>query len=95
VNTVAERVAAGAALFDDREPGWYRRRDLDRMDIMSCCDCVVGQRHGTYGAGLIALGITEKGRDVELGFHWGPRFEDIDALNAEWRRLITERRSAP
>jgi len=94
--TIAERVAAGAALLDEREPGWAERLDLDRLDIMSSCDCVVGQRHGGYGAGLTALGLVEESsaRDVELGFHWGARFEDIDPLNAAWRALITERRAA-
>ncbi len=31
--TIAQRVAAGAALLDEKRPGWWRRIDLDTLDI--------------------------------------------------------------
>lgn len=40
---VAERVAAGAAYLDDREPGWWERIDMDRLDMSAECLCVLGQ----------------------------------------------------
>lgn len=41
--TVAGRVAAGAAFLDEREPGWWQRIDLDRLEMASECRCVLGQ----------------------------------------------------
>jgi hypothetical protein len=95
--TIAERVAAGAALLDEAEPGWDQRIDLDLLDIMDSCGCPAGQPDGRgYGAGLTALGLAEESpaRLAELGFHWGAAFGDIDALNAAWRELIEARRAA-
>ena len=41
--TAAKRVAAGAAHLDVREPGWWRKIDLGRLDLASPCNCVLGQ----------------------------------------------------
>ena len=43
MSTVAERVAAGAAFLDEREPGWCKRIDPDRLDMSAECRCVLGQ----------------------------------------------------
>lgn len=41
----AEREAAakGAALLDERMPGWHARIDLDRLDLADGKQCVLGQ----------------------------------------------------
>ena len=43
MSTEAERVAAGAAYLNEREPGWLQRIDLDRLDLKAPCRCVLGQ----------------------------------------------------
>jgi hypothetical protein len=41
--TTAERVANGAQLLDEKYPGWYRKINLDDLDIESACNCICGQ----------------------------------------------------
>jgi hypothetical protein len=101
MTTVSERVAAGLALLDDRNPGAAERIDVDRLDIVDCADCMLGQAYGHYLAGLDRLGLSDEGA-IEFGFTAafdesttpyeviGQRF---DALTAEWRRVIAERRA--
>ena len=58
-----EQVARGAALLDERKPGWHRQINLERLDMANPCLCVLGQvfaeaaRHGQdgYEAGYISL----------------------------------------
>lgn len=47
--TIAERVAAGAALMDEADPGWWRADadraiDLEALDLAQTDMCVLGQR---------------------------------------------------
>lgn len=56
-----ERVARGAALLDEQEPGWAARIDVSRLDLESDCQCVLGQLHGSYRAG--ASLVFETGED--------------------------------
>ena len=102
MSTVAERVARGAALLDEKVPGWERRINLEWLDIASCYFCVLGQvfdddeRASTddldspYSAGIRALGIEGGVRGTVWhgfdGLH-------IDALNAAWRRLVADRQA--
>src|SRR6266516_3369909 len=51
----AERVAAGAALLDQHQPGWERQIDVEGMDLASAEDDVLGQLHGSFDEGLDAL----------------------------------------
>lgn len=67
--TVAERVAAGAAFLDEREPGWWQKVDLERISMDSACNCVLGQlstdrlsrpeQFGDWGQICSAFGLTE------------------------------------
>lgn len=97
MSTIAERVAAGAAFLDGREPGWDRRIDLDKLSIGSQCRCILGQLHRSFMAGLMDLDLNED-EDVALGFMWHPdqdaESDEIDRLTAEWKRVITGRRAA-
>jgi hypothetical protein len=95
--TIAERVAKGAALLDEKIPGWADRIDLHRFYIGSTCDCVLGQLHdGSYTDGMYALT-----RDTEdHGFMWtaspadaGAEEAEIAELETEWRRVIEARRA--
>lgn len=106
MSTIAERVAAGAAFLDKREPGWDRRIDLDRLDLESACACVLGQLHFdknapdlSYIYAIRKLQIQEP-RDAEFGFDVLEGAEDFSAeeaefeeLTAEWKRVLTKRRT--
>jgi hypothetical protein len=60
----AERVTKGAALLDERVPGWPARIDLSRLDLSDGCRCALGQLwaddapyYEPYVYGLAALGL--------------------------------------
>ena len=86
-DTIAVRVARGAALLDAKRPGWEHEIDLRRLDLGSWCDCVVGQLFGDYSDGLGALGIHYWG--ISHGFSSGSGM--YAGLTRAWKRLIRER----
>lgn len=89
--TVAERVAAGVAWLDQRQPDWWELINLPRLDMWHSCKCVLGQLYGDYYAVPIELD-----RSVAMGFDAQDRRPDGDfeALQEEWTRVIEERREA-
>jgi hypothetical protein len=107
MSTVAERVARGAALLDEKVPGWAERIDLAELDLSSCWRCVLGQLATSTEPDLEDGWIL--GRDLGLdgfdGRYGFDRYSDIEGiedpaamepwseLTAEWRRVITERRA--
>jgi hypothetical protein len=96
MTTVAERVAAGVAYLDEREPGWAAQIDLEVLDLSDCDRCVIGQLY----PGINDTGRIDTAYDPDLGFDapatvtsaraTGAAFA---ALDAEWKRVITERRT--
>lgn len=104
--TVAERVAAGAAWLDQHEPGWWQRINLDRLNLNSECNCILGQLHGRYNDAP-AVGAAALNGDggshyailrwaLPLGFalDWDDCRTDGRELTAAWRDLISARRAA-
>jgi len=99
-DTIAARVARGAALLDERMPGWDQRINLDRLDLHSPCRCILGQifpassRDGGYWDGIKELGLASWGPDPggaeAYGFTTARNFQ---MLTAEWRRVIGARRA--
>lgn len=84
-------VANGMAYLDEVAPGWESKIDLDRLNIGSKFNCVLGQVFGNY-----LLYVTE--RDLGLawaidhGFASTPfMFVDFTSL---WREAIQTRRAA-
>ncbi len=53
---LARRVRRGAILLDAALPGWAGRLDLDRLDIESYTDDVLGQLYGEFHRGCSVLG---------------------------------------
>jgi hypothetical protein len=89
--TIAERVARGAALLDEREPGWWQRIDLSKLDIKSCEDCIAAQLgKGDYLDGLHAIGVTCYEDEDGCGFDGAG--DEYESLAEEWRLAIEERR---
>jgi hypothetical protein len=104
MSTIAERVAKGAALLDEHMPGWWKRIDLNRLEQVSPCGCVLGQlwtddkyaEDGGYWPALVALGIPARPaeRPAEYGFaEPTSEFAGYAALDDEWTRLIKARRA--
>src|SRR5258708_7417760 len=50
-----ERIARGIALLDKYRPEWRSLISLERLDMYSVEDCVLGQVYGNFGIGLDAL----------------------------------------
>lgn len=108
MSTIEERVARGAAWLDEQMPNWWTTHgiDLDRLDLSRPCKCVVGQ---LSPEGDFATAINEGWFDLTFAaaFDYGftavrPNHFTTGAvaneiyrqLDAEWRRVITERRAA-
>jgi hypothetical protein len=99
MTTIAERVARGAALLDEKQPGWWQRIYPDIIDIDSCERCVLGQVYEAedgndygYSTGLTALGIDLGGPEHDHGFDCD--WDEQEDLTAAWRELIESRRAA-
>jgi hypothetical protein len=93
--TITERAERGAALLDEKRPGWLRRIDLGRLNLADTCDCPAGQITGSpvYLTDWIlvmeSLGLDAPGLPAAYGFD-GPE-EECEALTAAWRDLIQVR----
>jgi hypothetical protein len=98
--TVAERVARGAAWLDEVKPGWRGRVDVAELDMTLTTDCVLGQvfatetaRYGYWG-GLRMLTASQPHEfsDILARQHGFLGHSDSDAeydeLRAEWARVI-------
>jgi hypothetical protein len=108
--TITERVAAGAAFLDEHDPQWWRPDveraiDLDRLDLGSGGRCILGQRCPLEGPSPFT-----RQSEAMSGFSWEDDEEALDRwatrygfdagdvqyaeLTAEWKRVITGRRSS-
>lgn len=84
----AERIAKGAALLDEKAPGWRQRIDLEALDISFPTACVVGQATGRYFATIEEwFGDGEEAQALAHGFEWEPA-GDGSVLTGEWRQYI-------
>jgi hypothetical protein len=102
-DTIAARVARGAALLDEKLPGWADRIDLDRLDLASPCRCVLGQLWLDKPLGDHEDPFDAAMGDLDLGFSEPSRFgfdryghsndTEYMRLDAAWRELIESRRA--
>lgn len=76
----------GAALLDERLPGWRAEIDVDRLDLGNTCNCVLGELFGSYDRGLKMLGLYDSQAGA-LGFFKRGR-QTWSSLTAGWRALI-------
>ena len=98
------RAAAGAALLDQRRPGWHLQVDRDRLDLEDWRADVLGQLYGSFGAGVHKLtGDRSEAEvdawtvahgfdldDTDLGLSTGPRAA-YQALTDAWRDELSRR----
>lgn len=100
-NTVRQNVARGAALLDEKMPGWEDKIDLERLSMYDGCDCILGQLAGMYHRGRAHLRIN-LGDGYDYGFHaqkWDKDGNFIagtswDNLQYEWTRLLISRKAS-
>lgn len=91
-DSIAVRVARGAALLDERKPGWDKSIDLPELDMR--CNCIIYQVfNGSYGRAVVdELGLRSGRDDADHGFLWRSEHE-VTQLDAAWRTLIEGRRA--
>ena len=49
---ITEAVQAGAALLDDKRPGWESEIKLDKLNLRDSRSCILGQLYGSYFGNL-------------------------------------------
>ena len=78
--SLAERVARGARLLDEKRPGWAREIATDRLAMESCDECILGQLFHDYADGIFMLKrdfpSTYIFRASHFGFTIPPREQD-------------------
>jgi len=87
------RIERGAALLDDKVPGWQDKIDLATLDMSNCANCVVGQVYGDYDLGLAELDGEAQRQPSRYGFAALPT-EMFDTLTDKWRAFLERRRNA-
>jgi hypothetical protein len=69
---IQKAAARGAKFLDEKQPGWADEIDLDSLQMVSRCNCIIGQITGTYHKGfgeIVNEGHDSLGpRASELGF---------------------------
>jgi hypothetical protein len=98
IDTIQERVSAGARALDALNPGWEYKINLDRLNVASPENCVLGQLYAHYGDAPDAL----RDNEVGLGFYaegvgavdsmsfedyWARAHVISDQINNEYRDL--------
>ena len=101
MDSITERVERGAALLDEKRPGWVDVIDLDDLNLGDGCTCIGGQLCGSktgteedYVIFVRDLGLDRAG-EAACGFDDpGDDDDDYAALTAAWRDLIIRRRES-
>ncbi len=78
-----KNAAAGATLFDEKRPGWYRGINVAELDMIDDCKCIVGQSFPTYVLGLMELGLGID-EDKSYGFNLNPEEYNYDSNQEEY-----------
>lgn len=60
IEQARERVASGAALLDQKRPGWAQLVDVGKLDLRNTCLCVIGQVCGEYYSGTERICASQK-----------------------------------
>lgn len=61
-------VERGARLLDEKNPGWYKRIQLSRLDMGNGRYCILGQLYYTYLDGQWKLGLSDWKGCAKHGF---------------------------
>jgi hypothetical protein len=69
---LAERIAKGHALLDEKCPGWEKTINLDCFDMAHSRSCLLGQLYGWFGDGEEAVGLRSLEDSYKHGFYEYP-----------------------
>lgn len=85
--TAAEAVANGAQLLDAKVPGWWRKIDLDSIQMDECQHCICGQLAlATYDEVKRAECLAKDGLFYnEHAVYYGLFLEEMLGLEEDWR----------
>ncbi|MEU9871072.1 hypothetical protein AB0C87_24795 [Actinomadura sp. NPDC048021] len=99
--TLRQRVLAGGLFLTVlRGDEWWNQINLDRLDLDSLFDCILGQLYTSFGDGVERFDLTE-GDTYAFGFNlyipsgYSSTLAAIEfeALTEEWKELIRALRS--
>jgi hypothetical protein len=97
IDEARERVARGAALLDEKEPGWRQKVNPELLEMRSECGCIIGQAldDPVYARGLLRLGIDEEDEDSRHGFDVSPGegwswHASYELLQQAWLELLVK-----
>lgn len=88
VNRIQSRVKVGAALLDEKAPGWRRRINLTALEQSSGFNCVVGQTFGDYITGCRILFGETINMELKCSHGYSNENNDWDELTEAWRQEI-------
>ena len=102
----ALNVQRGARFLDERDPDWYRKIDLDTLNLGSSCACVLGQLHlfkhprtekkwVAYSRELLEINGEVEEKPWLFGFITdGDHGQFFSNLTADWKTEIRRRLKA-
>lgn len=95
-----DNVERGAELLDEKEPGWWKEIEEERLKMRNCDKCVLGRVYGDYYKGKAKLGMAGSIEEPRIyGFDMDVTMEAPgklvwQALDELWLQEI-ERRKKP
>jgi len=72
----------GAALLDERLPGWRDHIDPNTLELADGCNCILGQLFGDYGKGIDILAVSP----TKYGFVKSRT--TYERLTAAWKAVL-------
>lgn len=87
----AARVARGAALLDEKRPGWAGEIDVGKLDVAECRRCMLGQLFNGYSIGDLKLFPTNNQSAGRHGFIATICEEEYAVLQTCWLAEIAKR----
>lgn len=87
MNTIADRVALGAAWLDIHYPNWVDAIDLATLDISNCTSCVLGQVY----TGCIPADEQDQLIAQVVRMNWFPEHDEgLAEVKAEYAESVRE-----
>ena len=94
-------VRRGVAWLSAIRPRWYREINLERLDLATCDDCVLGQLFGDYndaeqifGSDATQLGALGMNIDYRFDQPHADETQEFNRLTALWKRAIRRLRTS-
>jgi hypothetical protein len=83
-----DAVKNGASYFDAKKPDWALEINVEKLDLSSGSQCIIGQLYGQYDRkNLVELGLTDVDFRNSIGitcYYGGYEKHWIDEIYARW-----------